>query len=193
MDAFWLRQVIRNTTHPCRPENGSFRQACVFLLIFERLGTPLILMIQKTDTDGYPWRNQVALPGGHVDPEDAGPLDACFRELKEELDISRDQVTFTGTLGHYQTIRNHNIEAFSGIWNKNGTIVHKADEISRVLEIPVSDLMAVHLARGFHGYIPDVYELQYPVQDVTIWGVTARILHHFLEMLYPYRSNFPAV
>ncbi|MFZ3045598.1 MAG: CoA pyrophosphatase [Desulfatirhabdiaceae bacterium] len=189
MDPSRLTRLIQETLHPELPENSNYLQACVFLLVFERLGRLFVLAIQKTDTEGYPWRNQVALPGGHVDPNDDTPLDACFRELEEELCITRDQVTLTGSLGHFQTIKNHNIEAFSGFWNDKGRICHKANEISRVLDIPVSDLMKVHIDRQFHGYIPDVFELQYPVQDVTIWGVTARILHHFLEMLYCCRSE----
>jgi len=148
MDPSRLTRLIQETLHPELPENSNYRQACVFLLVFERLGRLFFLAIQKTDTEGYPWRNQVALPGGHVDPDDDTPLDACFRELEEELCITRDQVTLTGSLGHFQTIKNHNIEAFSGFWNDKGRISHKANEISRVLEIPVSDLMKVHIDCG---------------------------------------------
>ncbi|MGD9974000.1 MAG: CoA pyrophosphatase [Desulfatirhabdiaceae bacterium] len=189
MNAFRLKKLIEETLHPDLPANSNYRLACVFLLVFERLGHPFILAIQKTDTEGYPWRNQVALPGGHVDPNDKSPLDACFRELEEELCITPDQVIPTGSIGHFQTIQNHNIEVFSGLWHNKGDVRHKTDEISRVLEIPISDLMTVHINRQFHGYIPDVFQLQYPVLDVTIWGVTARILHHFLEMLYFSRSE----
>ena len=183
-----LKTIMDAAEHPGPPASNIYQPTSVFLLVFDDQ-KPHILAIQKADTEGYPWRNQVALPGGIVDPDDRTAQDACFRELKEELGISRDQVAPTGSIGHFQTIKDHDIEAFSGFWDRRGPIVSKTVEISRVLEIPVSDLMDIHIARQFHGWIPDIFDLQYPVQDVTIWGVTARIIHHFLEMIYGCRSG----
>ena len=73
----------------------------MFLLLFNREETHC-LAIQKSDNDDYPWRNQVALPGGHIEKNDAGPLEAAFRELEEELNIPRSQIEFIGSLGHFQ-------------------------------------------------------------------------------------------
>ena len=58
-------------------------------------------------------------------------------------------------------------------------------EISRVLKIPLQLLVHTHLVQRFHHRIPDVKELRYPFQDVEVWGATARILHHFIELLFP--------
>ena len=66
-----------------------------------------------------------------------------------------------------------------------GTLRHDPAEISRVLKIPLTVLVQTHLAKGFHDRIPDVQELRYPFRDVEVWGATARILHHFIELLYP--------
>ena len=171
--------------HPGPPEDGRYQSTCVFLLVFDKI-KPHILAIQKADTEGYPWRNQVALPGGHIDPEDDSAMDAGFRELEEELDISRDQVDYVGSLGHFQTINHKDIQVFVGLWNGNGIIRHNPDEISRTLKIPLETLVNIHISQGYHGRLPDVFTLLYPYQDVTIWGVTAKILHHFIEVLYPH-------
>ena len=98
-----LKSIIRNDPSPGIPKDHKYRRACVFLLLFDP-ARPSILMIQKTDSEGYPWRNQVALPGGHLDDGDASPLEGAFRELKEETEISRDRVVYLGSLGHFQTI-----------------------------------------------------------------------------------------
>ena len=84
----------------------------VFLLIYHRQRVPYILAILKADTPGYAWRNQVALPGGHIDETDNTPLDAAFRELEEEIGILKCQVAFIGSLGHFQTIQQKDIEVF---------------------------------------------------------------------------------
>ena len=155
------------------------------MLLFNRR-EPYVLAIQKSDTEGYPWRNQVALPGGHMESYDADPVAAAFRELEEELKISKDQVDYIGPLGHFQTItKPRDIEAFVGLWNGRGPVRYDATEIARILEIPLKKLVGIHQTRGYHNRQPDVSELEYPFEDVIIWGATARILHHFIELIYP--------
>ena len=112
-----LKQLIRNAPTPKPPLDGVYKPACVFLLLYE-LEDLHILAIQKADSEGYPWRNQVALPGGHIDPEDTSPLEGAFRELQEEVNIKRDQVELLGSIGHFQTINNRDIEVFIGHWNR---------------------------------------------------------------------------
>jgi len=185
-----LKQMIRNTDSPSPPDDSSYQPTCVFLLLFDKdkdqdKKEPYILAIQKTDTEGYPWRNQVALPGGHVDEADSSAVDAAFRELEEEVNISRDQVEFIGSMGHFPTIKCKVIEVFVGIWDGKGPVHHDASEIARVLEIPLKKLIETHKTKNFHGRRPDIADLVYPFQDVLIWGATARILHHFIELSYP--------
>jgi 8-oxo-dGTP pyrophosphatase MutT (NUDIX family) len=177
-----LKDIISNDPSPELPGDRIYKPACVFLLIFD-LEESYILAIQKADSEGYPWRNQVALPGGHLDAEDASPLEGAFRELEEEMGISRDQVEFLGSMGHFQTINHRDIEVFTGLWTAAETVRHDPAEISRILKIPIRVLVQTHATNNFHGRIPDIDELRYPFEDVVIWGATARILHHFIELL----------
>ncbi len=178
-----LKQVIRNTPHPRAPGNA-FQPTCVFLLLFEKKG-PHILAIQKTDTNGYAWRNQVALPGGHMDEKDLSSIETAFRELEEEVSITKKQVDLIGSMGHFQTINQKDLEVFTGLWDKKGTVRFDSYEIARVLEIPLANLVKTHDENAYHGRIPSVHELVYPFGDVVIWGVTGRIIHYFIELLYP--------
>jgi coenzyme A diphosphatase NUDT7 len=180
-----LKEIIVNSGPNGSPADDSRVPACVFLLVFDRPG-PHILAIQKSDTEGYPWRNQVALPGGHVESSDAGPLAAAFRELEEELNISKDQVDFIGSLGYFQTLtRPRDIEAFIGLWNGKGSVRFDTREIARILEIPLKTLVDIHKAKGYHDRQMDTREPEYPFGDVVIWGATARIIHRFIELIYP--------
>jgi len=52
-----------------------------------------------------------------------------------------------------------------------------------VFQIPVTHLLALHREKGYTGQRPHVLELTYPFEDVVIWGVTAKIVHHLLEVL----------
>ncbi|MDX2499390.1 MAG: CoA pyrophosphatase [Deltaproteobacteria bacterium] len=183
-DVIGLKEIIRKNAMPGLPESNPFQPTCVFLLLFNA-EDPHILAIQKTDSEGYPWRNQVALPGGHLEKEDASPLAGAFRELEEETRISRDQVEFIGSLGHYQTINGRDIEAFIGVWDATGPVRYDPSEIARILNVPLRALVQTHRVGNFHNRRPSIDELRYPVEDVVIWGATARILHQLIELLYP--------
>ena len=185
IDSACLKKIIRNAKLPQPPADSAYQPTCVFMLLFGE-DEPRILAIQKSDSEGYPWRNQVALPGGHVDLKDAGPVDAAYRELEEELNITRNQVDFIGSMGHFQTINHKDIQVFIGLWNGEGSVRFDADEIARVLDVPLKMLVKTHIMAGFHGISPPTDALEYPLKDVVIWGVTARILHHFIELLYPF-------
>ena len=183
-DVIGLKEIIRKNAMPGLPESNPFQPTCVFLLLFNA-EDPHILAIQKTDSEGYPWRNQVALLGGHLEKEDASPLAGAFRELEEETRISRDRVEFIGSLGHYQTINGRDIEAFIGVWDATGPVRYDPSEISRILNVPLRALVQTHRVGNFHNRRPSIDELRYPVEDVVIWGATARILHQLIELLYP--------
>ena len=171
------------------PADRGSKLACVFLLLFDR-PEPHILAIQKSDTQGYPWRNQVALPGGHLERTDPSPVEAAFRELEEELNISRDQVDFIGSIGHFQTLtKPRDIEAFVGLWNGQGPVRYDSTEISKILQIPLKTLIQTHQARNYHEAGPDIRELEYPFENVIIWGATARIICRFIELAYPLFEN----
>ena len=132
----------------------------------------------------------MALPGGHLERTDASPVAAAFRELEEELKITKDQVDFLGSIGHFQTLtRPRDIEAFIGLWNGQGPIYYDSIEIARILEIPLKTLVGIHQSKHYHEHRPDIRELEYPFEDVIIWGATAKILHHFIELVYPLLDN----
>lgn len=178
-----LEKVILSKDGP-PPPAWAHRPASVSLLFFGEEVTH-ILAILKADRTGYVWRNQVALPGGRIDKNDPDALHTAIRELKEELNISAGNVDYLGSLGHFQTLQDTVIEVFAGIWNQRDAICFDPGEISKVLKIPVESVISTHVARRLNGRMPGMDELLYPVEDLVIWGVTAKILHHFIERLYP--------
>ena len=177
-----LTRALNETTHPEAPNKNLF-QATSVIALFGIKKEPFLLLIQKADIKGYPWRNQMAFPGGHMDPFDASREETALRELEEEMGILRDNVDVIGSLGHFQTINNKDIEAFVGIWDQKGEIVFDTSEISRFFKLPVSHLLSLHREKNFMNRTPDIHELTYPYKDVVIWGVTAKIIHHLMEIL----------
>lgn len=192
LDAKRLRDLVAGAARPGAP-GRFFDSAAVFLLLYEQdeQDGPLVLAILKADTEGYPWRNQVALPGGHVDKADTSAKAAVFRELKEEMNIPAGQIDFIGSLGHFQTINRKDVEVFIGLWDGTGPVDYATEEIARVLEIPLEHLLETHAAAGFHGRHPGVDQLIYPFEDVQVWGLTAKIFHFFIELTLPLWRSRP--
>ncbi len=177
-----LIKAVREASHPAPPPAGWYEPTSVMALLGLQ-EDPNLLFIQKAEKRGYPWSNHMAFPGGHTDPEDDSRLGTALRELEEEMGISPDQVDVIGSLGHFQTINDKDIEAFIGIWDERQEIHYDASEISRVFQIPLHHLIRVHKKNNLSGRTPGFDELIYPFEDVVIWGATAKIIHHFMEIL----------
>ncbi|MDY6903469.1 MAG: CoA pyrophosphatase [Thermodesulfobacteriota bacterium] len=183
LDQETLAQAVTSARVP-PPPHFPFKATSVSLLFFGEQETRL-LAILKADREGYPWRNQIALPGGHIEETDPTPMHAALRELREELQIRPENVAYVGSLGHFQTLANRVIEVFVGTWNQKDEIRPEEYEIARVLKIPLKTVLNTHIENRFHKRMPDYDELLYPYDGMVIWGVTAKILHFFLEQLYP--------
>ena len=177
-----IRSAVQEGTHPGPPEDDLFQSTSVIALFVFNEEIEL-LFIQKADVKGYPWANQMAFPGGHKDKKDISTKDTALRELAEEMGINRKNVEVMGSLGHFQTINNKDIEAWVGIWNQKEAINYDRSEISRVFQIPLKYLIDLHKEKQFHRQTPNVMLLTYPYEDVLIWGVTAKILYHLIEVL----------
>ncbi|MFW6080684.1 MAG: NUDIX hydrolase [Desulfosalsimonas sp.] len=182
LDPMQLRQRLKRAPIESVACPDRFFMASVILLLYEKNSEPWVLTVLKSESRDYPWSNQVALPGGHMDNQDDSPLDTALRELTEELGITPDHLEVTGTMGHFFTIRQTVIECFVAVWDgeKSGFFFDDR-EIARVIEIPVAALRSIHESGGFSGRIPDMSELTYPYDGVVIWGVTARMIHFLLE------------
>ena len=183
-----IRKAVTESSHPISPVNGSFQKASVLALFsFEK--EPVLHFIKKADDKRYAWSGQMAFPGGHSDPEDNNRQDTALRELKEEMGINKENVEILGSIGHFTTINNREIKTFIGIWNKKDEIVFDKSEISRVIPIPLSYLINHHIKKGFNKHKPDTYSLTYPFDDVVIWGATAKMIFHLIEILLPEIKN----
>ena len=177
-----IHTAVIAADHPRAPDPDLYKQTSVMaLFLFNR--EPSLFFIQKADREGYTWRNQMAFPGGHVDETDRSAKQAALRELNEETGIVPENVEVIGSLGHFQTLNNRDIEAFTGIWNQKDEIVFDPAEIKRVFKIPFEHLWQLQHQKGYAGRRPSIMELTYPYKDVVIWGVTAKIVHHLLEVV----------
>ncbi|MFQ5827663.1 MAG: NUDIX hydrolase [Candidatus Methylomirabilia bacterium] len=173
-----LRQVVE-------PRAG-LMPAAVLVPIIDRAAGPYIVFGKRSDRVAH-HKGQVSFPGGIVETRDGSRLEAALREAEEEIGLSPDAVEILGTLDDTETQATpFVITPFVGIirepvlWRPDGK------EIEQVLEVPLDTLrdpanFRVELwERGGETRPVYFYEWGGPV----IWGATARIVKHFLDLVF---------
>jgi len=121
------------------------------------------------------------LPGGILDYNDKSGLEAAYREVKEELNISKNDINFISSIGYYKTINRIDIQAFIGLWKQESKLIYDNKEIAKIIKIPIYDLIDIHKKNNFANRKLNVFEPVYLYKQFKIWGVTARIFHTFLD------------
>jgi 8-oxo-dGTP pyrophosphatase MutT (NUDIX family) len=198
IEAEQLRRLLASIeplAAPAAPPAGQSRRLAVVLAPLVPRDETNLLFIRRADR-GDPWSGQIAFPGGHVESTDADPLSTGYRELAEEVDIQREAVTYLGDLGHFPTQTTRVlVRAFVGLWDGRQPAHADPAEVAGVCEVPLSHLLAHHHRGGFDLLAVEEIgrRLVYPLPpsvlaalarpDATIWGVTARILHHLLGLI----------
>jgi 8-oxo-dGTP pyrophosphatase MutT (NUDIX family) len=127
---------------------------------------------------------EISFPGGRRDPEDADLRETALREAEEEIGLPRRDVTVLWELPLTSTFAtNYLIHPFVGLIPVGLAWQVSADEVERVLELPVPALRSgrtrTRLTRRGISFETDAYV----VEEHLIWGATARILENLLLRL----------
>lgn len=132
---------------------------------------------------------QVSLPGGRIDPEDDGVLQAALREAREEIGLAPAQATPLGYLDPVRTVTGYRVVPL--VARLDPAFVARPDpgEVAAVFEVALDFLLAREhlreLSIQFAGQPRRVLEYA-PYQGAPgqrIWGVTASILFNLRQRL----------
>ena len=187
MDVDALAEITRKRLGARRRRiapDGPLIKAAVLLPIVDR-GEPMILFTKRTDRVGH-HKGQISFPGGVVEPTDASLLEAALRECEEEIALPRAAVEPLGALDDTETVAtSFVITPFVGLVREPVAWKPDGEETERVIEVPYAALAAegsfrVEMATR-DGVERPVYYFDY--KGDTIWGATARILVHYLELV----------
>ncbi len=146
----------------------------------------------------------ICFPGGRMDQRDQSPVSTAIRETSEELGIKAESIEVLGALGRYIPSMQLIIYPFVGYLKDTDFAVNPA-EVASTFQVPLLFLLnaepekfIVHLepqpeddfpydriARGkaYAWRKRQITELFYRYQNRHIWGMTAKILNHFLTVI----------
>lgn len=148
---------------------------------------------------------EICYPGGRIDPDDPNEQYTALRETSEELGISIKNIRHVIPLDYMVNALGRIIYPFVGVIDKPELIVPNESEVAEVFTVPLEffkniqpEIYKVHLiaqpeqdfpydriigGENYNWHKTHIDEYFYKYEDKVIWGLTARILHHFLELV----------
>ncbi len=182
-----FKQELRRrlSVHTIRSiEQPDLKHAAVMMLLMNKDGAPHVLLTRRTRNVST-HKGEVSFPGGAMDVNDEGRLEAAFRETEEEVGISRDRIEYIGRFDDYVSLAGYHVMSFIGALEYPYDFTLNRNEIESHFEAPLSMFVNREFERSekvnYRGNEFSVY--YYYFQDYEIWGLTARILTEFGEQI----------
>ncbi|KOS68720.1 nucleoside diphosphate hydrolase [Lysinibacillus contaminans] len=148
----------------------------------------------------------ISFPGGRIDATDESPWAAAVRETSEELGVDPNTINIVGQLSPYITSSSFVIYPFVATIDYN-QIIHSynKEEVEEVFTVPVNwflnyepymhevsveivpskDFPFEKIVNGaqYQWRTRSMEEWFFDYEKYTIWGLTARVLKHFIEII----------
>lgn len=148
---------------------------------------------------------EICFPGGRIDPSDKDEKQTAIRETTEELGIQKTKITDVTPIDFMVSPFGTIIYPYVGVISSPEEIRPNPDEVEEIFTVPLSVLRNMEpdvykmsfkmmpeegfpfeLISGGENYnwqARTMDENFYYYNDKVIWGLTARILKHFLQCL----------
>ena len=186
-----LTDQIRAQLTARRPEviaEWNARLAVVLIPLYLDRGEWHVLFTERTHTV-EDHKGQVAFPGGRVDEGDASRVATALRETEEEIGLQPADVTVLGQLDELLTVTQYRVTPVVGVFPWPYPFVLSTEELSEVFGVPLAWLLDLANCEIQYRELlitgPKIPVYYFRYQGHIIWGVTARMLVGFLELIKP--------
>ncbi|WP_161484949.1 NUDIX hydrolase [Neomoorella mulderi] len=182
-----------------------YAQSAVLLPLLKENDGSLSLLFEVRSRNLKTQPGEICFPGGRLQPGDRSEKEAALRETCEELGLAADSIEIWGGLDILVTPFQQIIYPFPGFLHEPQNIRPNPLEVEEVFTAPLDRLL--RLTPEYHEITLQVQtpadfpfhkilggreyrwrratwpELFYEFEGWIIWGLTARILHHFLSII----------
>ncbi|MDR3271335.1 MAG: CoA pyrophosphatase [Peptococcaceae bacterium] len=202
-DPATIKKLLQHRTPEILGNDEYHISAVLIPLVMRQNELHILFEVRARTLRGQP--GEICFPGGRIDSQDTSPAAAAVRETVEELGIAKEQIEILGPLDVLVTPHQRIMHPFAG-WLKEDALLQPApEEVAEVFYVPFSfllnaqpllswDRVELKPEKDFHfELIPggESYSFRqghYPVYfylygQYTIWGLTARILRHLLDLI----------
>jgi peroxisomal coenzyme A diphosphatase NUDT7 len=148
---------------------------------------------------------EICFPGGRIDPQDKDEKSAAIRETVEELGINRECLSEVYPLDFMITAFGMMLYPFAAIIKSPEKIQPNPEEVGEVFTVPLSfflendpEIYNIHFrvepednfpfdlivgGENYNWQTKSLAEYFYIYEEKAIWGLTAKILSHFIEII----------
>jgi 8-oxo-dGTP pyrophosphatase MutT (NUDIX family) len=163
-----------------------YLQASVLIPLFREDGQYKVLFTKRTDRVEH-HKGQISFPGGAFDDEDASFLQTALREAEEEVGLLKGDVEILGQIDdELAIVSGFIVHPFAGKIPFPYDFRINQQEVDSLIFVPLYVFMDEE-----SGYKKDFVNVDgypyhgtsYIYQDHVIWGVTARIMERFIDII----------
>ncbi|HWP98263.1 MAG TPA: CoA pyrophosphatase [Syntrophomonadaceae bacterium] len=188
----------------CILGHESFFKSSVLVPLI-RIDDEWCILFQKRSLTIKRQPGEISFPGGEIEACDAGPRQAAVRESYEELGLGPEDINLIADLDIFVSPFNMIVYPFLAIIQNPQKIQLDPLEVERVFYVPLNFLLQYRPQRTFtnisisypddfplhlipagkdYPFRPGIYpQCFYIWEEEVIWGLTARILTHFLDLI----------
>jgi len=181
-----IRQALSKHQAQQLDQRQSNRAAVALLLRCGEQGAEILFM-QRARHPQDPWSGNLSFPGGRIDEDDAGPLEAAIRETEEELGLVLAEEQLIGQLDDLHGSRVPiQVSCYVFVIDHNQQICSN-EEVAHSFWLPVSELHqpwrhGIHEV-DWHGDTLAVPAIRISDNLPILWGLTYRFIRQFLEVI----------
>jgi len=177
------KAVADHVAEPPIAPAGTVRQAAVLVALADGPDGAEVLLTRRAQTLAS-HRGEISFPGGRVDPGETFEA-AAVREAFEEVALDPTGVALCGRLDPISTMTTGSfIVPVVGTLDGRPTLWPAAAEVERIMWVPLSELTRTDTFREELWHLDSAPRPMFffELDDETIWGATARVLHQLLRV-----------
>nr|WP_207789184.1 CoA pyrophosphatase [Neobacillus terrae] len=196
-------EKLQNRT-PAILGSENFKKYSVLLPLLEKEdGIHVLFEVRSHQLRRQP--GEICFPGGKMDPEDKDEEFSAIRETSEELRIKKSEVKSVFPLDYMVSPFGMIIYPYVGILSDAENLNPNPSEVEEIFTVPLTyflenkpdiyhvnfevkpqDGFPFHLIAGGENYnwqARKMDEIFYQYDGRVIWGLTARVLYHFIKVI----------
>jgi coenzyme A diphosphatase NUDT7 len=206
-----ILEIIQNRTPSILGSEDFSKYAILLPLIQKEDGTHILFEVRSLKLRRQP--GEICFPGGRIDPNDKNEKSAAIRETLEELGLNQNDISEVHPLDFLLSPFGMILYPFVGYIEKEKNIQPNPSEVGEVFTVPLSfflenepRIFQVKLqpvpdenfpydlvvgGENYHWQPRQMDEYFYLYENRVIWGLTAKILSHFIEVLQEKDNHSP--
>lgn len=160
--------------------------AAVMIIFLTTETNEMEIVLTKRTATLATYAGDYSFPGGMRDPDDSGLYATAMREVQEELNIPATLYQHIGQLDDFMNHYGHLVRPFVAIMKKSDFLDHHQiaiEEVQHVYYFSLLKLDDIQDNPSLHTITRRRPSYSFQEGDVFVWGLTATILVHLLNIL----------